>query len=152
MRNFISDYITSKLGGYNNPTVTKTGNKYICRYQIPNKLFDEHEYRSFKTDAEETVTFMALFSCGIAALTGFLCMIPHILGVISFTLVNLLGMYLLIRDNRYDAIVYGSIWLCFFLIVLICIHFILAGNAMNSPAYKAFHTIYPEYLFKFKFK
>lgn len=148
MGNFISDYITSKLGGYSNPTVTKTGNKYICQYQTPNNRFSEHEYRSFKKYSGENITFIIIAGGFFSVLTGFLCTIPHILGVIGFTLVNLLITYLLMQGNRYDAIVYGSIWLCLFLIVIFCIHFILAGE----PAYKAFHTIYPEYLFKFKFK
>lgn len=152
MDNFISDYITSKLGGYSNPIVTKTGNKYTCRYQTSNKRFNEREYRSFKADSGENITFIIMIGGFVAALTGLLCMIPHVLGAISFTLVNLLIMYLLMRDNRYDAIVYGSIWFCLFLIALFCIHFILTSDAMHSPAYKAFHTIYPEYLFKFKFK
>lgn len=148
MDNFIGAYITLKLNGFK-PKITKIGNKYICHYFTSNKYFNQCAYHSFKEDTADDILNVLMVGIFVISLTGFLCAIPHILGVIAFTLVNIIALYIIMQDNRYDAIVYGSMWLCMFLIALFCIHFILADD---SPEYKAFHTIYPEYLFKFKFK
>ena len=152
MDNFIGDYITSKLGRFSNPTVKRTGNKYVCQYVTYNKHFNSCEYRRFKYGSNENVPAAVIVGAFIVALTGLLCLIPHILGVIGFTLIHLVIILVIMQDNRYDALVCGSIWICLFLIAVFCIHFIFAANFMDTPEYKAFHTIYPEYLFKFKFK
>ena len=152
MDNFISAYIASKFGGYSDPTVTKVGNKYVCKYRARNTRFNECEYRHFKSGSDENLPFVVLVGAFIVAITGTLCLIPHILGVIGFTLIHLLIICAIVQANLYDARVYGSIWIGLFLLTVFCIHFILTANLMGSPEYKAFHTIYPECLFKFKFK
>ena len=153
MNNFISAYIASKISNhYCKSKVIKDGNKYICRYLSPNKHYDENEYRTFKRSAEEESIVMPIIGTVIIFITAAFCMIPHILGVITFTLINVLIICMIMHDNKYRAIVYGSIWICLFLVVVFCTHFILSGEDINPICYQMFHKIYPEYLFKFKFK
>lgn len=155
MKDYIKQYVASKFAN-NKIKVTKDGNKYTAKYLIPNKVYNDDAYREYKRDLEETVMVTIILSLLIGIL-GFLFMIPNILGVIAFTIINLVIVCLYFTRCTYEGIVQGTIWLCVTFIIIFISHFILLGQ-IDGPddtyaiaCSKAFHTIYPEYLFKFKF-
>ena len=155
MKDYIKQYVTSKFAN-NKVKVTKDGNKYIAKYLIPNKIYNGSAYREYQSDREDTIVLTTMLSLLIVIL-GFLFMIPNILGVITFTIINLVIICLYFAQCTYEGIVQGTIWLCVTFIIIFITHFILSGQIEGPDdtyaiaCSKAFHTIYPEYLFKFKF-
>ena len=154
MYDFIDQYIYRACKSNNRVHTIKDGKKYIAKYLIPNKYYNAREYRDYYYNADETVPMTIFGGAFIVTLLAMLCLIPHILGVIAFTLINLIITFKIIKGNRYNGIICGSIWLCLFLLAIFILHFIFINS--DDPGViicnKAFHTLFPEYLFKFKFK
>ena len=162
MTNFIENYIfyNSKQKS-KNISIKKEGNKYISKYLLPNNHYDSkayHFYKEYKND-DDFIFGSIVITLFLEVLSGLLCMIPSIMGVIGFTLVNIMFICWLLYDcNKYESIVTITIHICGFLIALFILHFILyaelhgkSSTINDTVRYKAFHTLYPEYLFKFKF-
>lgn len=159
MTNFIKDYILHN--SKQNPSdisIKKKGNKYIGKYLLPNSHYDHKAYYSYK-DSDGLIPGSITTTLLLEVLSGLLCMVPSIIGVIGFTLINITFICFLLYDfDKYESIVVITIHICGFLIALFVLHWILyselqdKSNVINDTIrYKAFHTLYPEYLFKFKF-
>lgn len=160
---FIKKYIFDNYNDVKHCEVIKKNNKYIGKITKTNPRFSREDYRCYINNSD--VEFEDIFPCClgyvfILLLTGALCAIPHVVGVVLFTIINITLVTLFVRDfNVYNKIIWIVIAICMFLIVIFIAHFILIEKVSEShsaknvvEAYKAFHTIYPEYLFKFKFK
>lgn len=159
MTNFIKSYLLyNSKQEPKNISIKKKGNKYISKYSLPNSHYDSKAYCSYR-DSEDTIFGSAMVTFFGEVLFGLLCMIPSIIGVIGFTLVNIMFIcWILYCYDKYESIVAITIHICGFLIALFVLHWILytelqdRSHTINDTiCYKAFHTLYPEYLFKFKF-
>ena len=160
MTNFIEDYIFyNSEHKCKNISIKKKGNKYISKYLLPNSHYDYKAYRDYEHNNDDVIFNSVMSTLLIEFLLQFLCLIPSIIGVIGFTLVNIMYIcFLLYCYDKYESIVSITIHICGFLIALFILHLLLdaelhnKSNAINNAIrYKAFHTLYPEYLFKFKF-
>ena len=160
---FIKEYIFDNYKDVKHCEIIKKNNKYIGKITKTNPRFNREAYRRYVNDSNtepEDIFLGCFLYITVLFVTSLLCGIPHIIGVLLFTIINITLVTLFILDfNIYDKTIWIVIAICMFLITIFVAHFVLIANisenhnAKNAvEAYKAFHTIYPEYLFKFKFK
>ena len=160
---FIRNYIFDNYKGVKDCKVIKKNNKYIGKVVKTNPKFNREDYRRYTNCIEVDMDYLFIVGFGYAFIlftTSLLCAIPHVVGVLLFTVINIILVTFFVRDfNIYDRIIWVVIAVCLFLITIFIIHFVLTDNVLEHShakdainTYKAFHTIYPESLFKFKFK
>lgn len=153
-KDYIKQYVTSKFAN-RKVKVTKDGDKYTVKYLAPNKRYNNKDFQQYQFKEPLEFAFVMVIT---VFFTSVLCVIPSIAGVIMFTILSLVLFATVIFGDKYTSITCGAIAISCFLVMVFVIHLVLSHRLSEYPndyevvkAYKAFHTIYPEYLFKFKF-